>query len=137
VVGSEVLREGYSWLSTKLKSLISEFGEPPSLSIRGDMADVVTSNTFLGFEVLFSIGTPRLVKMLSGDSPLATEMSMVISIRMNVAALTHLFGRGAGSWRVDFGIYLQGLPSSLFGDAFSEGETAHLWLIRGSALQTA
>jgi len=62
-------------------------------------------------------------------------MLFVISIRMNIAAMALLLGMGSGPWRVDFGIYIEGIPPSIFGDAVQKGETANLWLVRGKATQ--
>lgn len=135
IIGKEVLRESFLWLSARLRGLISGFGSPPSVSVERNLQDVLAANTYLSFEVLLSIGTPRLVKMMSDNREFGTEMLFVISIRMNVAAVALLLGTGSGSWRVDFGIYMEGLPSSFFGDAVQEGETANLWLVRGKATQ--
>ncbi len=135
IIGKEVLRESFLWLSARLRGLISGFGSPPSVNVEEDLADVLAANTYLGFEVLLSMGTPRLVKMLSDNHELGSEMLFVISIRMNVAAMGLLLGMGSGSWRVDFGIYIEGLPPSFFGDAVQKGETANLWLVRGTATQ--
>jgi hypothetical protein len=135
VIGKEVLREGFSWLTTKLKGLISGFGEVPSVGVEKDLAFDLTSNIFLGLEVLFSVGTPRLVRMMSPDHELGTEVLFVISVRVNAAAITHLMGRSSGTWRVDFGIYLEGLPPGFFGNPITDGELANLWLLHGSASQ--
>ncbi len=135
IIGKEVLREGFLWLSAKLRGLISEFGSPPSVSVEEDLAGVLAASTYLGFEVLLSVGTPRLVKMMSSNHEFGTEMLFVISIRMNIAAMAQLLGMGSESWRVDFGICIEGMPPSFFGDAVQKGETANLWLVRGTATQ--
>jgi hypothetical protein len=118
-----------------LRGLISGFGSPPSVSVERNLQDTLAANTYLSFEVLLSIGTPRLVKMMSDNHEFGTEMLFVISIRMNLAAVALLLGMGSRSWRVDFGICIEGMPSSFFGDAVEMGETANLWLVRGKATQ--
>lgn len=131
-VGKSVLRECLEWLSGRLQELIGSFGGPPSIDANRNLLEAVATDTFLGFGVLLSIGTPRIVGMLVSGSQGTSEVVLVISVKLNVATIATLLGKNIGDWGVEFGICVEDLPPGLVPDT-RPGETAQVWLLRGSA----
>jgi len=97
----------------------------------------VASGTFIGFEIVFSLGVPSFIGMLSQGSHEETEVLLAISIRLNVATIGLLLGRHVGFWSIEFGVYLEGIPPSLIGETTQKGEVLDIWLLHGTAVQLA
>ncbi|MFQ6106517.1 MAG: hypothetical protein ACE5QF_02865 [Thermoplasmata archaeon] len=129
------LSQCFRWLAGRLRNIISDLGTPPSVNIDGDLSKVLASETFVGFEILFSLGMPRIVKMMSGASGSEIEALFVVSVRINMATFGLLLGSDFGQSRIGFGIYLEDVPPSFIGEQARKGEQIDIWLLRGEAVQ--
>ncbi|MFQ5883799.1 MAG: hypothetical protein ACE5IO_01710, partial [Thermoplasmata archaeon] len=134
ILGKAVLSESFLWISNRLNSLISSFGAPPSTDVESDLARVVASETFIGFEFLFSLGAPRIIHMMGGSQS-EMEVLLVISVRVSVATIGLLLGMDLGLSRIDFGVCLEGVPPGLIGETARNGEVTDIWLLHGTAVQ--
>jgi hypothetical protein len=91
------------------------------------------SGLYLRFEILFEVGLPRMVRLLGAVGPLDKKFSAAVAVSPNIPALGRLVGRNWGSWSIDFGLYLEGVPKEFVRGFISDdtGDLVDLWLAKG------
>ncbi|MGD9963568.1 MAG: hypothetical protein AB7S97_06710, partial [Thermoplasmata archaeon] len=90
---------------------------------------------YVRFDLLSEIGTPRMVSAMGVTDDLVDRLTCVATIGPNMPCLGKLAGRDWGQWRVDFGVYLEGVPREFVSGFLVKdvGDTVDLWLVKGAA----
>lgn len=88
---------------------------------------------YVRFEVLFEIGLPKMVRLLGAAGSLDRKFSVAVAISPNIPALGKLAGRNWGNWSVDFGVYLEGVPTEFVKNFILDvsGDMVDFWLAKG------
>lgn len=93
---------------------------------------------YLRFEVLFTVGIPRMLAALGGAVDIVPRATLAVAISPNLPALGRLAGRDWGAWCVEFGAYLEGVPRAMVGGHLvkESGGAVDLWLVRATVRGT-
>ena len=135
VVKGEAISELLKWLIKSLATYIVNLGRAGNPVEYPPSPDAFFSNLHVRFEALFFVGMPRLLTALGGRVDQSLRVTAVVAISPNMPAIGRLAGRDWGSWAVDFGLCLEGIPREVIGSMFaqSSGELVDVWLVRAKA----
>ena len=135
VVKGEAISEVLKWLIKSLATYIVNLGRTGNPVEYPSSPDAFFSNLHIRFEVLFFVGMPRLLTALGGRVDQSLRVTAIVAISPNMPAIGRLAGRDWGSWAVDFGFCLEGIPREVVGSMLvqSSGELVDVWLVRAKA----
>ena len=135
VIKGEAIAELLKWLVKSLATYIVNLGRMSNPIEYPPNPDGFFANLHLRLEVFFSVGMPKMLKALGGRVDEAVEISATASIAPNLPAIGRLFGRDWGSWSVDFGLCLEGIPREVIGSLMlrESGDLVDVWLVRARA----
>jgi hypothetical protein len=133
VVTGEAIVDLLRWLIHTLATFIVNLGRPSNPIVYPTFPKSFFSELFLSFEVLFTVGMPKMVRVLGAVGDLDHDFTMAVSISPNIPALGKVMGRNWGNWSVEFGAYLEGVPAG-FAMGFlvvQAGKYIDFWLFKG------
>jgi hypothetical protein len=133
VVTGEAIVDLLRWLIHTFATFIVNLGRPSNPIAYPSFPKSFFSELYLSFEVLFSVGMPKMVRVLGAIGDLDHDFKMAISISPNIPALGKVVGRNWGNWSVEFGAYLEGVPAG-FANGFlvvEAGKYIDFWLFKG------
>jgi hypothetical protein len=135
VIKGEAIAELLKWLVKSLATYIVNLGRMGNPTEYPPNPDGFFANLHLRLEVFFSVGMPKMLKALGGRVDETVEVAATAAIAPNIPAIGKLFGRDWGSWSVDFGICLEGIPREAVGSLMLKeaGDTVDVWLVRAKA----
>ncbi len=133
VVTGEAVVELLRWLIHSLATFIVNIGRAGNPMAYPAFPQAFFSGLYLRFDLLFEVGTPRMVKALGVTDELTDRLTCVATIGPNIPCLGRLAGKDWGQWRVDFGAYLEGVPREFVSGFLLKdtGDTVDLWLVKG------
>ena len=88
---------------------------------------------FLSFEALFTVGMPKMVRLLGAVGDLQQRFTLALSISPNIPALGKLVGRDWGNWSIEFGACVEGVPRDFVNGMLTtnSGKLIDFWLLKG------
>ena len=133
VVSGESIVELLRWLIHSFATFVVNLGRASSPIAYPAFPQAFFAGLYLRFEVLFEVGTPRMLKVLGVTDQLENRLTCVVSISPNIPCLGRIVGRDWGQWRVDFGVYLEGVPREFVSGFLLKdtGDVVDLWLVKG------
>lgn len=135
VVSGEAIVELLRWLVYSVATFIVNIGRASNPMAYPACPEGFFSGLYLRFDALFEVGAPRIVSSLGVTRDLDDRVACVVTIGPNIPCLGRLAGKAWGQWRVDFGMYLEGVPRECVSSFMLKdtGDTVDLWLVKGSA----
>ena len=133
VVTGEALVDLIRWLIHSVATFIVNIGRAGNPAAYPAFPTEVFSGLYVRFDVLFEVGTPRMLSALGVTKELEERLTCVATIGPNIPCLGKLAGRDWGQWRVDFGSYLEGVPREFVSKFIVKdtGDLVDLWLVKG------
>ena len=135
VVKGEAIAEILKWLVKGLATYLVNLGRASNPVEYPQSPSGFFANLFVRFEVLFTVGMPRMLTALGGRVDLDMRVDAVVAVAPNLPALGKLAGRDWGPWAVELGACLEGVPREVVGNTLvqSSGEFVDIWLVRAKA----
>lgn len=135
VVKGEAIAELLKWLIKSLATYMVNLGRMSNPVEYPPTPGRFFANLHLRLEVFFSVGMPKMLKMLGGRVDESFQVTATASIAPNIPAIGRLLGRDWGIWSVDFGLCLEGIPREVVGSMTlkASGDLVDVWLVRAKA----
>ena len=135
VIKGEAIAELLKWLVKSLATYLVNLGRMSNPVAYPPSPDGFFANMHLRLEVFFSVGMPRMLKALGGRVDESLRVSATASVAPNMPAIGKLFGRDWGTWAVDFGLCIEGIPREVVGSMMlkASGDLVDVWLVRARA----
>ena len=132
-VTGEAIVDLLRWLIHSVATFIVNIGRAGNPVAYPAFPTEFFSGLYVRFDVLWEIGTPRMVAALGVTSELEQRLTCVATIGPNIPCLGKLVGKDWGQWRVDFGVYLERVPREYVSGFLLKdtGDTVDLWLVKG------
>ena len=88
-------------------------------------------------EAFATVGLPRFMANAGGED-VPSRVRADVRVQPNLPALLNAWRPEAGTWRVDFGVYLEQVPAPVADAFFHTGtETPDVWFLKGAVVETA
>ncbi len=135
VVTGDAIVDVLRWLIHTFATFVVNLGRASNPIAYPQFPSSFFSGLYIRFEMLFEIGTPKMLNVLGVASALENKLTMVVSIAPNIPALGKLVGKSWGNWAVEFGVYLEGVPREYVSGFLVKdtGNLVDLWLVKGRA----
>ena len=133
VVTGESIVELLRWLVHSLATFIVNIGRPTSPVAYPAFPQAFFSGMYIRFDALFEVGAPKILSSMGVSDGLPDRLTCVVTIGPNIPFLGKLAGKPWGQWRVDFGVYLEGVPRECVSSftVKGAGDLVDLWLLKG------
>jgi hypothetical protein len=138
VVSGDAIVDLLRWLIHSLATFIVNLGRALNPIAYPPFPAQFFGGLYLRFEVLFEVGLPRMMRVLGPADGFQESYCLACSISPNLPAIGKLVGKRWGSWEVDFGACIEGLPKEFASKLFtvSGGSTVDFWLLKGRVYGT-
>jgi hypothetical protein len=135
VVTGEAIVDLLRWLIFNLATFMVNLGRANNPVAYPPFPTSVFSGLFIRFELLFEVGLPRMMSVIGAVGPLDVKYACAVAISPNVPALGKVAGKSWGSWSVEFGLYLEGVPREFAKGLLSKdtGDRIDFWVVRAKA----
>lgn len=135
VVTGEAIVDLLRWLIFNLATFIVNLGRANNPMAYPAFPASFFSGLYLRFELLFEVGLPRMVRVVGAIGPLDQKYACAVAISPNIPALGRLAGKSWGTWCVEFGLYLEGVPREFAKGMLSKdsGDAIDFWVVRARA----
>ena len=135
VVTGDAIVDVLRWLIHSFATFIVNLGKAQSPLAYPAFPTSFLSGLYIRFEVLFEVGLPNMVRLLGATGSLDRTFACAVCISPNIPAMGRLLGRNWGSWGVDFGVYLEGVPKEFVQGFLAQdtGDLVDFWLVKGRA----
>jgi hypothetical protein len=133
VVTGEAIVDLLRWLIHSVATFIVNLGRAHAPLAYPKFPTSFFAGLYLRFEVLFEVGLPKMLSVIGAVSGMKDRYCMAVSISPNMPAIGRLIGRDWGSWSIDFGAYLEGVPKEFGSMLFTldTGDIMDFWLVKG------
>ena len=131
MMNDSIIIDVFEWMVHQIRQLFGHLDNPSNIKPQKPMFEVLIDNVFIQFSVFSMVTAPKILKPFSqGDMPKA-EIAVVAGC--NLSSVYSMMGKSKGSWKANFGIVMEDVPSELIPKTYKvgEGKSADLWLIRG------
>ncbi|MGD0817763.1 MAG: lamin tail domain-containing protein [Methanomassiliicoccales archaeon] len=127
------VREALYWFGNAIVEAMRDLLNPMAPLRSALSMERLCENTWIGLSTFCKIGLPGIL----GKSPVMVKMSAVIKV--NLATVGALLGKGLGRPQMTFGVLISGIPASLLQNAKLRGTGAmvDVWLLKASVTSTA
>lgn len=121
-IGSEFIEDGLTWLIGEIDSIAKYAANDMSPT------EVVCEDSYLRTTVYTGIGAPHFLDITDID----TDVIIGMSVSVNIAGLSSIFGKDMGRWKASIGIVMEDVPTILIPAKLKADKTlkADLWLLR-------
>jgi len=135
VVTGESIVDLLRWLIFNLATFVVNLGRPSNPVAYPAFPQSFFSGLYLRFELLFEVGLPRMVRAIGAIGPLDQRYACAVAISPNMPALGKVVGRDWGTWCVEFGVYLEGVPRGFAKAVLSKdtGDLVDFWVLKARA----
>lgn len=135
VIKGEAIAELLKWLIKSLATYIVNLGRMGNPVEYPPSPGGFFANLHIRLEVFFAVGMPRMLKALGGRVDESLQVLATASVAPNIPAIGRLIGRDWGTWGVDFGLCLEGVPREVVGSMTlkASGDFVDVWLVRARA----
>ena len=135
VMAGAALIRVLEWLVHNLVEFLESFPNPG----RGVEYEAFPSDLLDSFSVRIeafgTFGLPRFMSLAGGED-VPTRVRMDMRVQPNLPALLNAWRPDAGTWRVEFGAYLEQIPAPVADVFFHTGKaTPDVWFLRGSIVE--
>lgn len=135
VVTGEAIVDLLRWLIFNLATFVVNLGRANNPIAYPAFPTSFFSGLFVRFELLFEVGLPKMMRVLGAIGPLDQKYACAVAISPNIPALGKLAGKSWGTWCVEFGLYLEGVPREFAKGLLSKdtGDAIDFWVVRARA----
>jgi len=137
VMAGHALIEVLRWLAHNLVEFLVTFPNPgTAVEYEAFPTDLLDSFA-IRIEAFGTIGLPRFMSHAAGeDAP--TRVRADVRVEANLTAMLNAWRPDAGTWRVEFGVYLERIPAPVADIFFHTGKaTPDVWFFRGEIVEIA
>ena len=123
-MNSELIEEGLTWLISQT-GLLGSYVKTPECS---DPLDIVCNDTYFRTTVYTGMSAPKILnRNVDG-----LEITVGLSVGVNISGLFTVCGNERGTWKVDAGVVIEDCPFELAVKKLSKekGEHCDMWLLR-------
>jgi hypothetical protein len=133
IVTGEAIVDLLRWLIHSFATFVVNLGRASTPIAYPPFPRSFFSGMFLSFEVLFTVGMPKMVRLLGAVGDLQQRFTLALSISPNIPALGKLVGRDWGNWSIEFGACLEGVPRGFVNGMLTanSGKLVDFWLLKG------
>jgi hypothetical protein len=137
VMDGQALIEILQWLAHNLLEFLVSFPNP-GMDVEYEAFPSNLLDLFsVRIEAFGTAGLPRFMSVAGGED-VPTRVRVDVRVQPNLPALLNAWRPEAGTWRVDFGVYLERIPAPVADVFFHTGKaTPDVWFLRGSIVETA
>ncbi len=137
IEGGGTLAAILRWIIGSVTAFLAKFGKPTQPSQYPKLADDVPEHLFVRLEFYALVQMPRMLKKAVGTEEEMSEIKLAGRIEANIPALAALVGKDMGRWRINFGVFVENVPSSIADPLFHTGEeSVNVWLFKGSVWES-
>ncbi len=132
VVSGDAIVDLLRWLVHSLATFIVNLGRPSCPIAYPVFPQEFFAGLYVRFEALFEVGPPKMLAAIGASALPDLRLTAVVRVAPNIPALGMLAGRDWGQWRVELGVYLEGVPRYMV-ESFmvkDTGDKVDLWLVR-------
>lgn len=135
VVTGEAIVDLLRWLIFNLATFVVNLGRANNPIAYPPFPPSFFSGLYLRFELLFEVGLPRMIRVVGGIGPLDQKYACAVAVSPNIPALGKLAGRSWGTWCVEFGLCLEGVPREFAKGMLknSSGDVVDFWVVKARA----
>ncbi len=121
-MNSELVEEGLKWLISQT-GLLGTYVTSPKCD---NPLEIVCNDTYFRTTIYAGISTPKFLGNDTGE-----QITIGISVGVNISAFMNLFGSNDMDWKVEAGIVLEDCPTQMLSKWLDKkkGEHCDLWLI--------
>jgi hypothetical protein len=133
IVTGEAIVDLLRWLIHSFATFVVNLGRASTPIAYPPFPRSFFSGMFLSFEVLFTVGMPKMVRLLGAAGDLQQRFTLALSISPNIPALGKLVGRDWGNWSIEFGACVEGVPRDFVNGMLTtnSGKLIDFWLLKG------
>ncbi len=125
------------WIAANIVEFLGSFPRPTSTAHYEAFPEDLLDFLALRIEVFGTAGLPScLARAVPVDVP--ARIRIAFRVQPNLPALADYWKPELGRWRVDFGVYLEGVPAPIADALFRTGPSAtpDVWFLRGAVFET-
>jgi hypothetical protein len=135
VMAGHALIEVLRWLAHNLVEFLVSFPNPGTAVEYEAFPTGLLDSFAVRIEAFGTIGLPRFMSQAGGEE-VPTRVRADVRVQANLPALLNAWRPDAGTWRVDFGVYLERIPAPVADIFFHTGKaTPDVWFLRGAILE--
>ena len=133
IVTGEAIVDLLRWLIHSFATFVVNLGRASTPIAYPPFPRSFFSGMFLSFEVLFTVGMPKMVRILGAVGDLQQRFTLALSISPNIPALGKLVGRDWGNWSIEFGACVEGVPRDFVNGMLTTNSSklVDFWLLKG------
>jgi hypothetical protein len=137
VMDGRALIEILQWLAHNLIEFLLSFPNPgTAVDYEAFPSDLLDSFS-VRIEAFGTAGLPSFMSKAGGEE-IPTRIRVDVRVEPNLPALLNVWRPDAGTWRVEFGVYLERIPAPVADVFFHTGKaTPDVWFLRGAIVETA
>jgi hypothetical protein len=132
-IDGDLIRQMIIWFAEQMAKIFGRilWNKDVSLAMTGKMHPA--ESIYIGIDAYCRIGTPEWLSLVLDTAGLTGELRLTCTFLMNLATLGPFFGKQIGSYRVIFGLHIDGLPGEDLLEPLSiHSDKVDLWLVRGT-----
>ncbi len=137
VMDGRALIEVLEWLAHNLIEFLVSFPDPGTqVEYEAFPSDLLDSFS-VRIEAFATAGLPRFMSEAGGED-IPTRVRVDVRVEPNLPALLNVWRPDSGTWRVEFGVYLERIPAPVADVFFHTGKaTPDVWFLRGAIVEAA
>ncbi|MCL2142949.1 MAG: lamin tail domain-containing protein [Methanomassiliicoccaceae archaeon] len=123
-LGKEIVQDGLRWAVGQITSMMNHIDNPTGMTPKQIISDDIYFRTMIFAQVT----TPKILGSLGNKDGITAG----IVVECNITALCTLFGKSAGTWKVNAGLLLEDVPPRALPPMMKADpdKNADLWLLR-------
>jgi len=133
VAEGEAILHIFRWIMQNVLAFFNSLTNPNVEAEYYTLPKEVPEHLFIRGELFFVVGMPKLLVRAADAEEVLGDYKFVIAIQANVPVFGILLGYNWGRWRIDFGIYIESVPSFIANPIFGTGDAEpDVWILRAS-----
>jgi hypothetical protein len=120
----EIVKDGLTWAVGQITAMMKNIDNPTGMTPKQIISDDIYFQTMIFAQVT----TPKILGSLGGKAGITAGLV----IGCNITALCNLLGRPGGTWKVNIGLLLEGVPPEIVPPMFKvdTDRKVDIWLFR-------
>lgn len=133
IEGGDALAAVLRWIIGSVSAFLAKFGKPTQPSQYPKLDEGVPEHLFIRLEFYAMVQMPKMLKAAAQTEEELETVRLAGRIEANIPALAALVGKDMGSWRVNFGAFVENVPAAIADPLFGTGdEIVNIWLFKGT-----
>lgn len=136
IEGGRTLAQILRWIIGSVGVFLANLGSPSQPAEYPQLAPEVPEHLFIRLDVYGMVQVPAMVKKAIQSDEAMDPIKLAGRIEANIPALAELAGKEMGQWRINFGVFVESMPSAIADPIFGTGDaTPDVWLFKGTVYE--